>query len=322
MEYANNNQTLRKNALLSFIILMLLACLVVPYANAWVFPPYQEIILFSPSITQGHSFVLQGTEPNATALRFWLIGPDTISTTSELLSPQSAFVYTLYPWQTRTMTPGVYHLVIQYAGDDGIFDIRITGNDVIDTVNESGPVVLFNLNTSGEQESSSAYVSLIDALNDPAVNDTYADYSIPVTAAPPPATTPAGSPEISIDPVNISAANNTITVSGSTTLAAGEALSVSIQHVPLAGIKCVSPGTFCGDYEGFANVTNGSPTNAWTINADTTSFWSGNYSVTVTSTTGGVSPFQTTFTSPVVIIPPTERSRARHFRMVFPTAFL
>jgi len=316
MEHAN--RIIRKSALLGFIVLVSLACFIVPYAHAWEFPPYQEIVLFSSSISQGKSLVLQGMEPNATALRFWLIGPHEISTTTEQVDPQSAFVYALYPWQTRNMTPGPYHLVIQYPGNNGIFDVMVMGNDVIYSKNESGPAVLFNLSTSGEQESSFAYSALIAALNDPAVNDTYADYIFSVTAAQPPGITPVGSSAISIDPVNISAANNTITVNGSTTLQPGETLSVSIQHEPLAGIKCESSDTFCGDFLGSANVTGGSPANEWTLTADTTSFWSGNYSVTITSAPGGVAPVQATFTSPIVLIPSTERSRTGHFHMKFP----
>ncbi len=392
---------MRKMASLVLIVVSSLTIFPISSAYAWVFPPYQEIIMFSPSIVQGEPFIVQGTEPNFTALRFWLIGPDSFSTTEEKLNPQYPFVYMLNGGQTRNLTPGQYHLVIQFPGTDGIFDV----------------------DSNASSENGYSYTSLIAALNDPAVNDTYTDYVFSVAGAPAPANAPGpvlsispvddqstgdtfvvqgttelpvgtqlmlyiGSPTgfqpggeaptnggsggvfnttttvsagqnqlntwsatvatttwapgeypvtvsspdksvqatssfnlvggvISVNPVTISAGNNSITVNGSATLPVGEVLNVSIQHEPLAGMKCVSPATFCGTYAGSALVTNdGDATNSWSLTADTTSFWSGNYSVTVSS--GEAVPAFSTFISPVVIIPATERSRRtdeEYFRM-------
>jgi hypothetical protein len=61
--------------------------------------------------------------------------------------------------------------------------------------------------------------------------------------------------------------------------------------------------------------------NAWALTAGTTLFWSGNYSVMVSSDTGNAVPARMAFTSPAVIIPGSEeslRDYLSHFRFRFP----
>ena len=397
----------QKGASLLLVTVSLLAACLVPSAHAWVFPPYQEIIPFSSSIVQGDPLIVQGTEPNFTSLRIWFIGPDSLSVTDKILNPQEPFVYSLDGGRTRNLTPGEYHLLIQFPGMDGAFG-----------VNES-----YGQNLSGTTGFTVAYASLVSALNDPSANDTYADYVVWVTPAPGPANAPApaltispiadhfvgdtvviqgtaelptGAPVvvtvgfprplgsgvlheggtgllnvtatvnggvqvntwsvplsttnlapgvypvavsspatnalalsslnltngvISMNPVTMDTENNTISITGSTTLPAGDMLNVSIRHEPLAGTRCVPPGMFCGDYEGAADITgNGSGMNAWALTANTTFFWSGNYTVIVSSGGGSAVPQYTAFTSPPVIIPGSEESRRsflNNFRVRF-----
>jgi len=391
------------------IVLLSLIVFTVSSVSAWEAPPSTEITLSSTSIIQGEPLTLQGTASNSTELRFWLFGSDSLSTTENPVNPQSGFSYSLTADQTRNLTPGLYHLVVQYPGTGGIFDIHVANDFVFDEKNKPDQKVLFYLGALGEGRYpySETYSSIIAALNDPLVNDSYENYVFSVTGAQQPANFPLTNSTITIDPVedhsigdtfviqgltglptgdqlmieiispndmhpwpklpegveisgvwdaitNVSAGRNqtntwsytvnttgwkpqdyvigvnaikeiattgsqfnlyrgkisinpvtgslnddSITINGTTTLPVNEVLDVSILHEPLAGIKCTSTRTFCGEYMGSANVIHGEGGfNLWTITVNTSTFWSGNYLIDVSSENGGVANATMEFTSP------------------------
>lgn len=96
-----------------------------------------------------------------------------------------------------------------------------------------------------------------------------------------PAATPvADNAEITVNPISMYPVGKTITISGTTTLPAGEVLDIAWIKEPFHTTKC-DPDTFCGAGTYATNVTAGEDGNVWSFTMNTSGFTEGGYDIWV-----------------------------------------
>lgn len=83
---------------------------------------------------------------------------------------------------------------------------------------------------------------------------------------------------ITVDPLPEHLTGEIVTVSGTTTLPAGEVLDIAVIQEPYHSTKC-EPGTFCGSAMYSITVSSGQPMNVWTFRLNTSGFFEGTYDI-------------------------------------------
>jgi len=164
-------------------------------------PLYDSINISSFTIGQGQPWMLNGSAPGYTDIQVWIFGPDEVLFFVQAVKPDGSYTISLLPEKIRDMTPGKYHAVLQFPYERGVYDIRVKDWQVINTKKPASQQQIFSIIPETVTPLSPfAYASFIQALDDPAVNDTYAD--ITFTILPLPSTEPAVKTEpIVIHPV-------------------------------------------------------------------------------------------------------------------------
>jgi hypothetical protein len=144
-------------------------------------PVYDSINISSSTIEQGQPWMLNGSAPGYENVQVWIFGPDEILFLLQGVETDGSYTYSLPPKQARDMTPGKYHAVLQFPHEQGVYDIRVNDWQVINTKKPAAQQQIFSLVQSEVTPLSPfAYARLIQALDDPAVNDTYADITFSI----------------------------------------------------------------------------------------------------------------------------------------------
>ncbi|KAF1078184.1 hypothetical protein MKMG_00924 [Methanogenium sp. MK-MG] len=239
----------------------------------------------SATIARGDDLSITGTaEENPVAgVALWILGRNCASYATETVDGSGAFEYRF--GDTANLAPGQYFVVVQHPMQDGRFDlVPQAGNPapgqaavvrpVLDAELTTGGLLppIFILEGQGSLQGSNAATALINAMNDPEVDDTFYELSFMIQE-----------PWIMINPVGDRYVNETFIISGSTNLAVGDSLCVDVTS--LSGALSGSSGTVfivAGDTDG---------ANTWEFTVDTSAYPPDYYTVTVTGM--GTAPMAT-----------------------------
>lgn len=249
-------------------------------------PLYDSINISSFTIGQGQPWMLNGSAPGYPDIQVWIFGHDEVLFFMQGVKPDGSYTISLLPEKTRDMTPGRYHAVLQFPHERGVYDIRVKDGKAINTKKPASQQQIFSIIPETVTPLSPfAYASFIQALEDPAVNDTYAD--ITFTILPLPSTEPAVKTEsMVINPVGDHTVGDQFVIDGTTTLSAGDEILVQIMpssFVP--GLK-IPEGKQQGSTGTVQIIGIEGGKNTWSFPVDTTRWLADEYLVSAAEVNG------------------------------------
>jgi hypothetical protein len=268
------------------IILMTVVTLLAMIPGVSGAPLYDSVNVSSFSIEQGKPWMLNGSATGFKNIQVWIFGPVEVLFFLQKVEPDGSYTISLLPEKTREMDPGNYHAVLQFPHEPGLYDIQVKDWQVINTKKPVAQQQIFSLMPAPRTPFSRiAYTSLIQALNDPAVNDTYAEVPFFITQAPVTEPNPEKVP-ILIHPIEDHTVGDQFAINGTTTLFEGDEILVQIMpssFVP--GLK-IPEGMQQGT-TGIVNVMRSHKgDNTWRFPVDTTHWLAQEYLVSAAAVKG------------------------------------
>lgn len=238
----------------------------------------------SPSIVaSGDELVIRGIaagQPEE-GVGVWIFGKNHLNYQTPSVNTDGTFELELLKGQTAAMAAGQYFVVAQHPMYNEIFDVwptsSVVGYNNQDLVAGSYPVrgnTLFRILGEGSLQGPDAADALVQALNNPSIDDIYAKLQFLVEV-----------PQITILPVGEKQVGDMFTIAGTTNLAVGdtvlaEVISSSFGPVPKAG-----SGEFSGISGAVTVRKGGDGFNRWSFPVNTTSFIPDEYIIRVSGVT-------------------------------------
>ncbi len=253
-------------------------------------------------------------------IAIWIMGTNFINYATQSVNSDGTFDYEVQQGTTSTMAPGQYFVVVQHPMYNGRFDVFPDNpNNPIDILG-AYPVygnVLFAVGGAGSLQGSDAANALIQALNNPAVDDTYTKLQFLVEV-----------PKITIDPIGDHQVGDRFTITGTTNLAADDQILVQVTSSSFQPTSKTQSGEFSGASGTVKVVAGNQGFNTWSFPIDASSFKPDEdicqvqgvtvtgaqasalfnviaYTPTTVPTTVPTTTMQTTITVPPTTLPPT-----------------
>ena len=168
-------------------------------------------------VAQGDELKITGVaEGKPTNLAVWMFGTNLYLADSATVRDDGTYSYTVSRGTTQNLATGQYFVVIQHPMYNGQFDVApVTEGGVTRVYDTSGN--FFVADGPGRLQGSSAANALVDLINGPNIDDTIAKMSFAVEAA-----------SLNILPIPDKSVGDTFDVQGTTNLAPGDNLLVTI----------------------------------------------------------------------------------------------
>ena len=184
---------------------------------------------------------------------------------------KNEFTLTIADTETKNMSAGQYFAVFQHPMYDTDFNIasngtKIVQNETADAFNNADVVTLFNVN---DRQTANAAQALCDALDSQNIDDMYVKYSFFVVGKD-------ASFTISEIPTTV-AQGETLTISGVSTAAAGDAVVVEMVSTAFAAV----PKETVGSAAFIAVTTEVAEDGTWEVTLDTSDLNVDEYSLSV-----------------------------------------
>ncbi|HII98000.1 MAG TPA: hypothetical protein HA272_01745 [Methanoregula sp.] len=140
-----------------------------PFVTAWISP--QSIIKGQPSTVTGSA------DGDPGEVQLWIIGYDYAYTETTTVDPDSSYRFILNSQTTEKISKGPCSVIVQHPMQNNQFDVVVSGDFVknlqINEGNGTGGMNLFRIRGAGSLRGSDTTDALINAINDPSVDDTY-----------------------------------------------------------------------------------------------------------------------------------------------------
>lgn len=247
--------------------------------------PYITATITPSNVAAGDEVHITGNAGVETSqgVAIWIMGKNFFIHDSETVESDGTFDYELKSGDTEDLANGQYFVVVQHPMYDGVFDVYEGTGDNRGYVVGTYPVSdeenrKFRFSGAGSLQGSDAANALIDAIDDPAIDDNYAKSQFMVAQA-----------TINIDPIKTVKIGEKFTISGLTNLAVGNEILVEAVSASFGPTKKTSSGEFSG-FSGSTEVVKG--TNEWnkfSIEVDSSNFIKDEYLVTASAITVPVS---------------------------------
>ncbi|MCU0631067.1 MAG: DUF3821 domain-containing protein [Methanoregulaceae archaeon] len=236
-----------------------------------------------PVVASGDKLVIRGIaagQPEE-GIGIWILGKNKFLYRNPGVNPDGTFELELSNGQTADMAAGQYFAVVQHPMYNEIFDVSpassVAGYNNMDLVAGSYPVpgnTLFRLEGEGSLDGPDAADALVQALNNPSVDDIYAKLQFVVEV-----------PAITVLPVDEKQVGDLFPVAGTTNLAAGDQVLVEIISSSFKPTTKIQEGEFYG-VSGIATVLKGTDErNRWSFPVSTAKFRPDDYIVQVSGVT-------------------------------------
>jgi len=246
-------------------------------------------------VAQGDSISLSGFAPGARQVGIWIFGPNKFTYGTATVQSDRTYTYKIDGATTASLSPSEYVVVVQHPGPLGVFDVTPSADGT--SMNLVVPHPGSRVSLAGLGAPQAAY-ALEVALDSPDIDDTWTSTSLVVTA-----------PRISIDTLRQVSVGTPVTLTGTTNLAPGDTLLVSVTSAAFTPTTKTQEGGFSGT-SGSVTVEPGpGGVNSWSFPFDTTTYVPGEYIVIVSGVEVQVAD-STTFTlvpvtpTPVPTSPP------------------
>ena len=287
------------------LIIAVLACaafLILPVAAVTLTPGGS--LASAATISNGDPVFIQGiaTGHPQQGLQVWIMGPNFLRASTVSVNADNTYEYELKPADTMQLASGQYYVLVQHPMMNGRFDVVYnTGTgQIINRQLGDGGTAIFQLAGSGSLQSSDAAFALARAISSQNIDDTFAPTGFTVSP-----------PIVPIDPIGDHVVGDRFTITGSTNLAVGDDLSITVISSSFGPTVKSQSGEFSGA-AGVVKVVAGSGgLNRWSFGVDTATWKPDEYAVTVEgvtvdvrdSTLFNVLEYQpTTVTTPTILV--------------------
>lgn len=270
--------------------------------------PYITAQVIPSNVATGDEVHIKGNAgvETASGIAIWVMGKNYFTYDVESVDSDGTYDYEISSGTTEDLATGQYFVVVQHPMYNDQFDVYIDGNYVSGEYPTSGSKK-FQYAGPGALQGSDAANALVNALDDTAVDDTYARTQFVVAAA-----------TITINPIKPVTIGQEFTISGLTNLAVGDDILIEAVSESFGPTKKTTSGEFSG-FSGTTDVVAGtSGWNAFSINASSANFIKDQYIVTASSVTNPVTgsttfdvvefvptPTPTPTTIPTTVVPTT-----------------
>lgn len=237
--------------------------------------PFISTTIPQTVVARGDPVEIRGTATGSPSpgVAIWIFGINRLIYSTVSVNSDSTFSYELNEAETSTLASGQYYVLVQHPGSGNIFDVYPDASR--DLVLSTYPVPgspIFRVAGPGALTSSQAADALITAINSPFIDDTYSSFQFLLV-----------NPQISINPIGNHTVGETITLSGTTNLAAGDQLLVEIFSESFGPTPKDQPGAFSGA-SGTVPVVPGA-INTWSFSFGSGDFVPDTYRVQVSGVT-------------------------------------
>jgi len=215
-------------------------------------------------VAAGDKLYVRGTAEGkpTQGVAVWVLGKNKVIYDTESVNADSTFEYEVSDAVTRDMAAGQYFVVVQHPMYNDKFDVWPSANK--DLVLGSYPVsgnTIFTLQGAGSLQGSDAAEALVQALNNPMVDDTYTKLQFLVEV-----------PKITILPVGEKQVGDKFTISGTTNLAVDDEILVEVVSSSFKPTEKTQSGEFSGA-TGTVKVVKGTDGfNKWSFPVDASTF--------------------------------------------------
>jgi hypothetical protein len=204
------------------------------------------------------------------------MGPNFFRVSTVSVSADNTYTYELKPAETMQLSAGQYYVLVQHPMMNAQFDVfynPATGQIINRQLGNSGSAI-FQISGGGSLQSSDAAFALARAISSQNIDDTFAPTGFTVSP-----------PVVPIDPIPDHVIGDKFIISGSTNLAVGDDLSISVTSSSFSPTSKSQSGEFSGA-AGIVKVVPGSGgLNRWSLGVDTASWKADEYVITVEGVT-------------------------------------
>jgi trimeric autotransporter adhesin len=259
--------------------------------------PYLSATASQSVVASGDSLYIRGTaggQPTQ-GVAIWIMGTNFISYATQSVNADGTFEYEVPEGTTAGMAAGQYFVIVQHPMYNNRFDVFPDNpNSPVDVLG-AYPVygnTLFAVDGPGSLQGSDAAEALIQALNNPAVDDTYTKLQFLVEI-----------PKITVLPIGDKQVGDKFTIQGTTNLAVDDQVLVEVVSSSFQPTDKTQSGEFSGSTGTVKVVAGTNGLNTWSFPVDASSFKPDEYicqvqGITVTgaqaSTTFNVADYQPT----------------------------
>jgi trimeric autotransporter adhesin len=271
--------------------------------------PFVSATVSQPTIAKGDRVYVEGTaEGNPSSVAIWILGKNYNKVASQTVDSDSTYKYEITQADTADLASGQYFIVVQHPMQNAAFDVYQDGQYVYKNTGSGDPLSIFKLEGSGSLQGSDAAEALIQAINDPNIDDTYTKLNFLVQE-----------PLIAIDTITTKNVGDKFTLTGKTNLAVDDEILVEIYSSSFKPTEKTQSGEFSGMSGNVKINKSETGMNLFSIAVDTTSFKVDEYIVVAQGVTqdatgtalfnvvasGAASPTPSTTPTVIVTAPPT-----------------
>ncbi len=250
--------------------------------------PFVSATASQSTVAKGDRLYISGTAEGqpSPGVAIWILGKNYALYQTESVNADSSFKFEFKQADTKSLTSGQYFVVVQHPMANNQFDIdlnpsqsgRIGGaglvyvrNEVLGSTSTGGlGTNVFLINGPGSLQGSDAAEALVQAINDPNVDDTYTKLQFLVEE-----------PTITIDPIGDRHVGDKFTVTAKTNLAVDDEVLTQIYSSSFQPTQKSQSGEFSGA-TGTIKVTAGDGgLNALSFDVDASTFKPDEYIVTM-----------------------------------------
>jgi PGF-CTERM protein len=273
--------------------------------------PFVSATASQSTVAQGDNVFITGTAEGqpSQGVAIWILGKNFAQRYTQSVNSDASFSFEVKKATTTGLAAGQYFVVVQHPMQNNQFDVYLSGDTATTATNygavmnrvlgnsTTGGTKVFKLLGAGSLQGSDAAEALVQAINDPNVDDTYTKLQFLVEV-----------PVIRVDPIADKHVGDKFTITATTNLAVNDDILVTVYSSSFKPTDKSQSGEFSGA-TGTVKVTKGdSGLNAISFDVDSSTFKPDEYLVTETAvlqTATGTALFNVLEASPITIAPTT-----------------
>ena len=217
-------------------------------------------------VASGDSLYIRGTAAGqpTQGVAIWIMGKNYLSYATQSVNADGTFEYEVDQGITASMAAGQYFIVVQHPMYNNQFDVYPDNPNDPQYVLGTYPVAgsqLFKVSGAGGLQGSDAAEALVQALNNPSVDDTYTKLQFTIDV-----------PKITILPIGDKQVGDKFTVQGTTNLAVDDQILIEVTSSSFQPTDKTQSGEFSGSTGTVKVVAGEQGFNTWSFPVDASSF--------------------------------------------------
>jgi PGF-CTERM protein len=240
--------------------------------------PFISATASSSTIAKGDNIFITGTaEGNPSkGVAIWILGKNYYVRATEAVNSDASFKYEVKKETTKTLAAGQYFVVVQHPMQNNQFDVDLDSADTnyvknlqLNAAAGGTGTRVFKIGGSGSLQGSDAAEALVQAINDPNVDDTYTKLQFLVEE-----------PVITVQPIGDKHVGDKFTITATTNLKVDDEVLVQVYSSSFKPTQKSQSGEFSGATGTVKVVKGDSGLNKITFDVDSSTFKPDEYLVT------------------------------------------